>query len=83
MNIWYVGAQPDPKDRRRIEVEDWGSARIAALFRDEVEIAGVTDLLTGEDIVLQRVDCGLGQFGSDCRCAMDIVPALNKESRVA
>lgn len=67
-NEWFIGAQPNPKDRRVIVVEDWGSQRIRDLLHREQDVAGVTDLVTGQDIILERIDCGL----PGCECAVGI-----------
>jgi hypothetical protein len=67
VTAWWIGNQPDPDDRRRIEVSPLDDRKVEDLERDT--IVEVIDLLTGETLRLRRISCGAG-----CACAIGIAP---------
>lgn len=65
MNL-FIGNQPDPKDRRIIEVSDETFRRIRSLKKPFT--VDVYDEISKHRLLLADEDCGAG-----CRCALRIV----------
>lgn len=65
---YWIGTQPDPDQRRQIDVNLYGSVLIESVLHGERERATVSDYATGQAVTVERADCGLG-----CRCALDFV----------
>ena len=69
MKTYYIGTQPDPEDRKQIQVSDEQAEDIdtAFYYLSEDSILYV-DTLDGQSLKLRRADCGAG-----CRCALEEV----------
>jgi hypothetical protein len=62
---WTLGTEPNPADRRHIRT---AGADTEALLDIEDEPIEILDLISGERLTLERIDCGLA-----CKCAVGIV----------
>ena len=78
MKTLYVGNQPDPEDRTKIEVseEDFDAVCRLITSRKPFRI-GVLNHITGQHVLLADEDCGLG-----CRCALKFMGDMPFLSRL-
>jgi hypothetical protein len=63
----WIGNEPNPDDRLKIDVSSKDSARIPPAGKLDAEVT-VTDLRTNRRITVRRASCGL-----DCACALELV----------
>ena len=71
MKIW-IGNQPNPDDRLKIEVSDSDAARLPLREPTGRVIVTVRDVNTGKQYRLRSAACG-----AECRCALEIVPPMH------
>jgi hypothetical protein len=65
---FWIGNQPEPDDRRIIEVSDEDGAKVERAVCHKPFTVDVYDTILGEELTLADEDCGLG-----CRCALRVV----------
>lgn len=72
MTTFSIGTQPNPNDRRQVEVGQEDALCVRRLMGSQVPDATVIvfDYARKEYVTLRRADCGLG-----CRCALDFAQA--------
>ena len=64
----YIGTQPEPEDRLKIEVSPEEYAQIPPRGSQSNEAVQVIDQTTGNTYYVRRASCGL----PNCRCALEL-----------